>query len=117
MLEPKLMKKFLVLYFAPVSAAEQMAGASPEQMKAGMDAWMTWANKASSAIVDLGAPLGNGKSLNGNSLGASGTMATGYSILQANSMQAATELLREHPHLRMPGFSIEIFEALPMPGM
>jgi hypothetical protein len=34
------MKKFLVLYRAPISAREQMAKATPEQAKAGMDAWM-----------------------------------------------------------------------------
>ncbi|HWZ91569.1 MAG TPA: hypothetical protein VNW92_22055, partial [Polyangiaceae bacterium] len=52
------MKKFLVLYKAPTSSFEQMMKASPEQQKAGMDAWMTWSKKASSSIVDMGGPLG-----------------------------------------------------------
>ncbi len=51
------MKKFLVLYHAPHSAVEQMANATPEQAKAGMDAWMGWARKAGPAIADLGMPL------------------------------------------------------------
>jgi hypothetical protein len=37
------MPKFLVLYRSNVSAAEQMSSGTPEQMKAGMDAWMAWA--------------------------------------------------------------------------
>ena len=52
------MAKFMILYRATTSAREQMAGATPEQMKAGMDAWMTWAGKAGDAVVDLGTPLG-----------------------------------------------------------
>jgi hypothetical protein len=73
------MKRFVILYHAPVSAAQQMASATPEQMKAGMDA-MAWAKKAGSAIVDLGAPLGNAKMVKRSAVTASGTMVTGYSI-------------------------------------
>ena len=46
------------LYKAPTTAFDQMKKASPEQQKAGMDAWMSWGKKAASAIVDMGAPLG-----------------------------------------------------------
>jgi hypothetical protein len=31
-------------------------------------------------------------------------------------METITALLHDHPHVRMPGFSIEVFESLPMPG-
>ena len=111
------MKRFLVLYHAPISAAQQMASATPEQAKAGMDAWMNWAKKAGNAIVDLGMPLGNGRKLSGTSVSNGITMAAGYSILQADSMESVVVLLKVHPHLRMPDFSIEVFECLPMPGM
>ena len=40
------MKKFLVLYKSNVPAAQQMASATPEQMKAGMDLWKAWAQQA-----------------------------------------------------------------------
>ena len=40
------MKKFLVLYKAPMASFEQMMKATPEQQKAGMDAWMAWGAKA-----------------------------------------------------------------------
>ena len=108
------MKKFLVLYHAPVSAREQMASATPEHAKAGMDAWMNWAKKAGSAVVDLGMPLGDGRSLKGTAADAT---VVGFSILQAESMQAITKVLEDHPHLRMPQFSIKIFESFPMLGM
>jgi hypothetical protein len=36
------MTKYLLLYRAPVSAAEQMASSTPEAAEAGMEAWMAW---------------------------------------------------------------------------
>lgn len=111
------MKRFLVLYQSAASAEEQMARATPEQAKAGMDAWMAWAGKAASAIVDLGAPLGAGQHVESASRSAGATQIRGYSVLQAGSGDEVVRLLEGHPHLMMPGASIEVLEALPMPGM
>ena len=111
------MKKFLVLYQSQISAAEQMAKATPEQAKAGMDAWMAWAQKAGSAIVDLGAPLGNGTSVLKSAVSNGTSQVSGFSVLQGESMKAITKLLEGHPHFMLPGASIEVLEALPMPGM
>jgi hypothetical protein len=111
------MKKFIVLYQAPISAMEQMAKASPEQTKAGMDAWTAWAKKAATAIVDLGMPLGNGASVTKAAVTTGATKVVGYSVMQGESMKAVTQLLEGHPHLFMPGFTIEVLETLPMPGM
>jgi hypothetical protein len=111
------MKKFLVLYKAPTSAFEQMKKATPEQQKAGMDAWMAWGKNAASAIVDMGAPLG--KSLRVSKDGTSSPTSNdlgGFSILQAESKEALAEKLKGHPHFMMPDGSIEIVEYLPMPG-
>jgi hypothetical protein len=81
-----------------------------------MDAWMQWAKKAGDPIVDLGTPLGNGKSVSANSVGDSNTKIVGYLILKRDSLESETALLKEHPHGRIPNFSIEIFECLAMPG-
>lgn len=108
------MKKFLVLYRTPISAKAQLAQATPEQAKAGMEAWMRWAKEAEKAIVDLGAPLGDpvfvgpGKPV-GEHIG-------GFSILRAESIDALETILREHAHLRMPGGWIEAREFLPTPS-
>jgi hypothetical protein len=111
------MKKFLVLYKAPTSAFEQMQKSSPEQQKAGMDAWMAWSKKAAASIVDMGAPLGKslrvtkgGSSPSTNDLG-------GFSVLQAESKEALAETLKGHPHFMMPDGSIEVVELMPIPGM
>ncbi len=109
------MAKFMVLYRSSTSAREQMANATPEQMKAGMDAWMTWAGKAGEAIVDLGAPLAPAGHVGAGSPAAADL--SGYSILQAHSARAVEAILDGHPHLDMPGSSIEVLELLAMPGM
>jgi len=111
------MKRFLVLYKSSVPATQQMASATPEQMKAGMELWNVWAQKAHDAIVDLGMPLGHANEVIGASVRQSDTMVSGYSILQAESDNAAVELLKDHPHQYAPGASIEVLEMIPLPGM
>jgi hypothetical protein len=109
------MKKYLVLYRAPVSASEQMANATPEEAKAGMDAWMSWAQTAGSAIVDMGAPLGPPTAIGGK--GGGGQHVGGYGVVQAASLDDAKKVFEGHPHLMLPGASIELFEHLALPGM
>jgi hypothetical protein len=111
------MKKFLVLYFSSVSAAEQMSKATPEQAKAGMDAWMAWAKEAGPAIVDLGSPVGHAKKVASGATTKSEIKAGGFSILQADSIEKVSALLLKHPHHHAPGASIEVLEFIPIPGM
>jgi len=111
------MAKFLVLYNSPMSASEVMANASPEEAKAGMDAWMAWAQKAGDAVLDLGAPLESRTHMESGSTTDGTNQTSGYSIVQADSVDAATDLLAEHPHLTVPGNTIDVFELLSMPGM
>jgi hypothetical protein len=112
------MKKFMVLYEAPVSAREQLGQATPEQAQAGMQAWMQWQEKAGDAVVDFGMPLAAGKRLENASIDQSRSAVGGYSIIQAESLDDAVELLKDHPHFLTPGgASIEVLEFLPIPGM
>jgi hypothetical protein len=107
------MSKFLVLYRSSVSTSDQLANATPEQAKAGMDAWMGWARRSGDAVVDLGAPLGDGETV-----GSGDAPVCGFSILQADTPEAVAALLRDHPHLHMPGdSSIEVHEFVSLPGM
>ncbi len=110
------MKKFLVLYKAPIASFEQMMKASPEEQKKGMDMWMAWGEKAKSSIVDMGAPLG--KSMRVTPSGASPVVNDlgGFSILQAESKEALAESLKGHPHFMMVDGFIEVTEIMPMPG-
>ncbi len=112
------MKKFLILYKSSAAEFERAMLASPEQQKAGMEAWMLWAKEAQSSVVDLGAPLG--KTLEVTSDGALPTSNDlgGYSIMQGETKEALAELFKGHPHFKMgPESSIEIVEIVPLPGV
>ncbi len=110
------MKKFVVIYHAPVSATEQMANATPEDMKKGMEPWMAWAERCGDGLVDIGSPLGNGLTVTDSGSSPSDKGVAGYSILQADSMEGALALLQGHPHLGWAeGCEIEVHECLPLP--
>ena len=111
------MKKFVVLYLAPQSAQAQMAESSPEAAQEGMKAWMEWAQRAGDGIVDMGNPLGTGKEVTATGTSDASSHVAGYGILQAEDMDGALALLDRHPHLMMPDASIQVYEALDIPGM
>ncbi|MGL6235650.1 MAG: hypothetical protein ACRC20_09925 [Segniliparus sp.] len=104
------MPKFLVLYKADVAAHDKIAQSTPEEQQAGIQAWMTWAQKAGPALVDLGSPLAPACESFDQSVG-------GFSILEADSKEALQGLLEDHPHTALAvGGAIEAFEFLPIPG-
>ena len=74
------LKKFMILYMAPMSAEEQM-NVSPEEMKKGMEQWNAWLKKNGKAIVDFGMPLGNGMHFSKKGSSKGKTEVTGYSIV------------------------------------
>ena len=111
------MKKFMVLYVAPQSAQAQMAESSPEAAQEGMKAWLEWADRAGDGIVDMGTPLGAGKEITTSETSDTETNVAGYGILQAEDLGGAQALLEGHPHLMMPGASIQVYESLDLPGM
>jgi hypothetical protein len=101
------MANYLLLYNGgkmPESEAEQ---------KAVMADWMSWINKLGSALVDQGNPFtpaaksisSNGKVANGPI----GSMASGYSIIKADSLDAAVALASGCPVLK-GGAGISVFE-------
>lgn len=112
------MKKFVVIYYASAAATKQMEGKGPEEMKKGMEPWMAWAEKCGDRLVDMGTPLGNGKNVTSSGSSGSDRNVVGYSILQAEGMEKAVEMLKNHPHLGWAaGCELEVYESLPLPKM
>ena len=111
------MKKFLVLYKASAATFAEAMKATPEQQKAGMDAWMAWGKRAEGAIVDMGAPLGKTMRVTPKGVSPTTNDLGGYTILQGESKEAVAESLKEHPHFTMADGTIEVVEIMPMPGM
>ena len=106
------MSKFMILYRGQASAREQMANATPGQRQAGLEAWRAWATKVGYALSDLGAPLAHTTHVGPGAASTDGV--SGYSILEAGSAEEVETLLDGHPHLAMPGSSIEVLEVIPM---
>ncbi len=116
------MNKYLVLYRAEGalsgrSVAEMFANTPPEQMAAGMALWQEWHEKCGSAIVDPGAPLDKSTLVAAGLSKPEASSITGYTLLQAASLEDAVELIKGHPHFRAPGSSVQILECVRMPGM
>ena len=106
------MSKFMILYRAPASAREQMENATPEQRRAGLEAWRAWASRVDYAIADLGSPLAHTTHVGPGAASTDGV--AGYTILQAGSAEEVETILDGHPHLTMPGASVEVLEIIPM---
>lgn len=111
------MAKFVFIYHAPQTPAEATPP-TPEQMQEVMGAWMAWADRVGEGLIDLGTPLAGGVNVTPEGTSPSTREVVGYSLIEAESMDAALELAAAHPHLNMPGgCTIEVHEAQPLPGM
>ena len=111
------MTKYLFIYHAPMTPADA-APPDPAQMDAVMQQWNDWAAKVGDGMVDFGTPLANGTRVTPNGTSPSTREVAGYTLVEAESMDAAVELARVHPHLNMPGgCEIEVHEAQAVPGM
>lgn len=112
------MTRYVVLYRAPESVAERFARATPEEAQLGVRAWTDWAARIGSALVDPGAPLANAVTV--TSAGRTNRKSTiiGMSILQADSIDAALELVEGHHHLQWADeCEITVLEEMAIPEL
>ncbi len=111
------MTKYLFIYHAPMPPADA-APPDPSEMEAVMGQWMAWAGRVGEEMVDFGTPLAGGVRVTPSGTSPSTNEVTGYTIIEAQDMEAALALAEVHPHLTMPGgCTIEVHEAQPVPGM
>lgn len=86
-----------------------------QKENAGMQDWM---RKNADVIVDHGSPLGKTRSISTTGIADTRNDLTGYTIVQAESHEAAARLFQNHPHFALfPGTAVEIMECLPIPEM
>jgi hypothetical protein len=84
---------------------------TPEQRDAIMKAWMDWFAGLGDAVVDMGNPTGASKVIvPGGVVSDGGPGITGYTIIGADSLDAAANVCRAHPHLEAGG-TITVSEA------
>ncbi len=107
-MEPKgenIMAKYVYIYYATDSSN---AGSNEE--------WGGWFGKLGSKLIDGGNPFDDG----GKAVSKDGVMdvkempATGYSIVNAGSMDEATKLAQDCPLVIGKSGAVCIYEALPM---
>ncbi len=111
------MTRFLFIYHSPTNPSVDEKPADVD-MGGEMDAWMQWGARVGEQLTDFGAPLANGVTVSPDGGTAPSTReVTGYSFIEADSMDAVLEFAKNHPHLKMPGSTIEVHEVQPVPGM
>lgn len=110
------MTKFTVIYHAPAEMMAKMGTATAEEKEAGMQQWMNWKAEMGDKVLDFGSPLMPGVAIDtkGNESNATGDN-TGYSLIQAENMAEAKEMLKSHPHLQWgDGCTISVYECISM---
>ncbi len=87
-----------------------------EESAAVMAAWGAWMENLGSALTDPGNPFGRAVTINSDGStteGGGSNPASGYTLLEADSLEAAVGLAKGCPIL-VGGGSIEVAEALDM---
>ena len=107
------MSKFLYLYRGP---ATPMDSFTEEQAAEQGKAWGDWMGRVGGQLVDGGAPFGGRTAVADDGTTSTTTDHNGYTIVEAADLDAARQLLTDHPFLSegKGRFAIEIFELVPM---
>ncbi len=116
------MKKFMAIYTGSAAAFDKWKAMDEEQRKqqekAGKEAWEKWVTTNEKSIVDQGTPLGKTKRISAQGISDTRNEIGAYTIIQAESHEAAAKLFENHPHfMTFPGEAVEVMECMPMPGM
>ena len=90
---------------------------SPEEAAAHMSKWKAWVAGLGDAVVNPGTPLKNTRivSATGVSEGGGPDVMTGFSVISAESLDAALEMAGSCPVLDVGG-TLEVAEMMSLPG-
>jgi hypothetical protein len=114
------MQKFFVAFIAPASVmaewmkkpVEERKG-EEEKMKADWDAWMS----AHRSAIKETAGLGKTKRVTKDGVTDVSNDLMMYSIVEAESADAAAKMFEGHPHFGIPEATLDIMPVNPIPGM
>ena len=110
------MAKYMIVYKGEATDMEEMTS---EQQQEVMEKWAAWMEGVGPAMVDLGQPFGPSASVVDDGTERAADSASGYSVIEADSMAAAKALTTNHPYLSdgSGNYAIDIYEMMPAPGM
>lgn len=99
------MAKYLLAYTGGIQPETEEDG------QAVMNAWIAWFGSLGPAVVDPGNPIGASATVasDGSSSAGGASGITGYSVVEADSLDAATAIAQSCPHLAASG-SVEVYE-------
>jgi hypothetical protein len=90
------------------------ASDDPAEREQTMAKWMQWFGSLGEAVVDGGAPVGAAKTVSAGGVRDGGGIGlTGYSVISADSLDAASELAKGCPSLEVGG-AVDVYETLEM---
>jgi hypothetical protein len=114
------MSKFLVLYKAPTSVLDEWMKKPAEERKEEeqkmQGEWNEWMSSHKDALLET-AGAGKTKSVTSSGISDVRNDIMLYSIVEAESHEAAAKMFEGHSHLQIPQSSIEVMAANPLPGM
>ena len=100
--------------------ADWSATTTAEERKAQSDQmmadWKTWMEKTGASLVDKGMPLGKTKRVTAGGVADVKNDMNYYIMLEADSHEAAAEMVKDNPHLHIPNAYVEVME-VPHVGM
>lgn len=115
------MKKFLVTYLAPASIIDDWKKTEPDKRKQAEEKmqgeWKKWMSDHTKMFVDKGAGVGKTKCVTAQGTSDMRNDIMLYTVVEAESHEAAAKTFEGHPHLQIPQSSIEVMEINPLPGM
>jgi hypothetical protein len=115
------MKKFLVAYLAPASVIEEWKKTDADKRKVAEEKmkneWTKWMTDHGKMFADRGAGVGKTKLVTSQGVSDTKNDIMLYSIVDAESHEAAAKSFENHPHLQIPQSSIEIMEIHSLSGM
>jgi len=108
------MPQFMMVY---KGEATDMSEMNEEEIADVMAKWAAWIEGVGPALSDIGTPFGPGASLVDDGTAGTPVSLSGYSILEADNLDAALQLADGHPYLSEGegDFAIDIFEMMPVP--
>ncbi|SRR6266540_508562 len=93
--------KYILLYRGPATPPD-----------ASHEGWREWFGQIGDALIDIGSPMANGHTVHADGTATDiATNLNGYSLIEADDLEAVGRLLKDHPFLRHGDqYAIEIFE-------
>lgn len=112
--------KFLVLYKTPTSVLDKWMETDPEvrkEMESKMSKeWDAWRAQHADQLKETSG-AGKVKLVTNAGISDSRNDIMMFSIVEADSHEAAAKLFENHSHLQIPEATIEVMTANPLPGM